>query len=402
MVVFKHISSPWLWLALIPGGMIFGPLPFSSIVYYILLIVLTILSISGAKQNNFLPIAFLISCALSIIIGQPAPLFKSWPRLGLFAILLIGVFPVFSNKKIWFIRSQLFKYTLWLCAFIGVSGVFCYFAGINYFRTDITNPEALLNEAGLFAGFTRHSMLLGPCGAIGIVFFSWLSLQCKKKKIFKYLYWGAAVLCLLTTFLSASRGATFGGIIGFMTLLFVSNRGKIGKFIGIIILLAGIFLAAAPSLERFTKPLYDKQERNDELGGTFSSRQSKWEHRIDEFKSNPMFGVGFAAVDIANRIDYDPNTGTTEAGSSWLALLSMTGLMGFSIFCAIYFPTVRQLTKRALRERGYGKATLYLPLLSIFFVTMFTEGYLLAGGSFFCYFFWLLLGLSYSETHPIN
>ena len=104
-------------------------------------------------------------------------------------------------------------------------------------------------------------------------------------------------------------------------------------------------------------------------------------------------------MDTKNKGDYDNYTGTTETGSSWLALLSMTGLIGFSIFCSIFFPIVRLLKTKALKTRTSGEAALLLPLVAIFFTTMFTEGYVLAGGSFFCYFFWLLLGVSYSETH---
>lgn len=393
-----QFNIKYLFLALIPGGMIFGPIPFNPILYYIFLGILAILSISGSRRTNLLPIILIIAGALSIIIGHPASVFKSWSRLGLFALLLLGVFPIFDSPKIQTVRNKLFISTVWLCAFIGVSGVFCYFAGINYSSSPFHDTSEMLDMAGLFAGLSKHSMMLGPCGAIGIVFCSWLSNK-THNKFFKYTCWICAFLCLLTTFLSASRGASLGGIIGFTTYIYILNKGKFSKIIGIGIILIGIFALISPSLERFTQPLMNKQEHNEEEGGMLYSRQSKWNNRISEFKSSPIFGVGFAAMDTKNKGDYDNYTGTTETGSSWLALLSMTGLIGFSIFCSIFFPIVRLLKTKALKTRTSGEAALLLPLVAIFFTTMFTEGYVLAGGSFFCYFFWLLLGVSYSETH---
>ena len=108
-----QFNIKYLILALIPGGMIFGPIPFNPILYYIFLGILAILSISGSRRTNLLPIILIIAGALSIIIGHPASVFKSWSRLGLFALLLLGVFPIFDSPKIQTVRNKLFISTVW-------------------------------------------------------------------------------------------------------------------------------------------------------------------------------------------------------------------------------------------------------------------------------------------------
>lgn len=395
----KNIDIKYLLIALIPCSIILGPLPHYPILYYAFLALLGMQAISNPKEQCFGAIVFLAACAMSIIVGQPSPIFKSWGRLALFALLLFGVFPIFSNDKVFRLRSQILKYSIWCCAFIGVTGVFCFYSGINYNSITAFAESHTIEDAGWFAGLSRHAMMLGPCCAIGMVLFVWYALDKRQYKNTRLLYWGASLLCFLASLLSASRSAVLAGIVGILVLLFYVFRGKISKLIGLIIVIGGLMIVGFPLYEKMAAPLIEKQEQNESRGGTLASRQEKWESRLEEFKTEPLCGVGFVAVNLENRSDYDPYTGTVESGSSWLQLLSMTGLFGTVSFLAIFIPTLLRLSKRQLSENIHSYGTLLLAILAVFCVSMCAEGYMLAGGSFFCFLFWSVLGIAYSITH---
>lgn len=396
---FKNIDIKYLLIALIPCSIILGPLPHYPILYYAFLALLGIQAVSNPKEHCFGAIVFLAACAMSIIVGQPSPIFKSWDRLALFALLLFGVFPIFSNNKIYLLRSQVMKYSIWVCAFIGVTGVFCFYLGINYNSIIAYADAHTIEDAGWFAGLSRHAMMLGPCCAIGMVLFVWYALDKRKHKYIRLLDWSASLLCFLASLLSASRSAVLAGIVGVSVLLFYVFRGKISKFIGLIIVIGSLMIVGFPFYEKMAAPLIEKQEQNESQGGTLASRQEKWESRLGEFEEDPLFGIGFVAVNTDNRSDYDPYTGIVESGSSWLQLLSMTGLFGTVPFLALFIPTLFRLSKRQWSGNTHSYGTLLMAILAVFCVSMCAEGYLLAGGSFFCFMFWSVFGTAYSITH---
>ncbi len=62
-----------------------------------------------------------------------------------------------------------------------------------------------------------------------------------------------------------------------------------------------------------------------------------------EFESSPLIGVGFDAIDLnlsSASGGYDKDSGMVESGSSWLIILSMTGLIG----AILLFPVLLVLT----------------------------------------------------------
>lgn len=396
----KHIDFKYLLIALIPCSIMLGPVPHVPLLYYAFLAIMGFMAISKSRYTCPGAILFLIACALSIIIAHPAPVFKSWPRLLLFVLLLLGVFPIFDNPKVFKFRYEVLKYSLWFCTIVGVTGVICFKLGINYNTILAYARYHTIEDAGWFAGLSKHSMMLGPCCAIGEVLLTWLAFD--KKRVSgarKWLCWGGVALCFVSSLLSASRSAVLAGVVGVVILMFYVFRGKIMQIAGLGIVLGGLLYFGFPLYEQYANPLVQKQEENNRQGGAFSSREAKWNNRIEEFKSDPIFGVGFVAVLPENTNDYDPYSGTVESGSSWFQLLSMTGLLGTLTFAGIFFPTVMRLSKRLLRTSSHSYGTLIMALLGVLCTSMCAEGYLLAGGSFFCYMFWLILGIAYSLTH---
>ena len=187
--------------------------------------------------------------------------------------------------------------------------------------------EDYVSNAGWFSGLYRHSMILGPMSALGACSLEYLGLAYNKKYFFLL-----AVPCVGSVMFAASRTAFIALVISliFMLFQFSKNKKNFLKNLIISILVIGITF---PLWNRGLDRMASKQAAFDGQG-RFGSRTELWENRISEFKSSPVCGVGFSAVSLASH-DYNPKTGGLEPGSSWLAILSMTGILGLAF--VLYF-----------------------------------------------------------------
>jgi O-antigen ligase len=183
---------------------------------------------------------------------------------------------------------------------------------------------------------------------------------------------------------AASRIA-FAAIIGatiIQLLIYYSWSDSI-RTIGYSALLIAIML---PNADLLTHRLQGKHTVREETG-VFDSRSVKWNARIDEFKKSPICGVGFAAVDI-NGKDFSARSDKhVEPGNSWLAVLSMTGLMGMIPFLIIIYRTCKVVVKLPRDKKVF-----YSGMLSFVLIHMMAEGYILSAGSFLCAITWLIIG----------
>jgi len=123
-----------------------------------------------------------------------------------------------------------------------------------------------------------------------------------------------------------------------------------------------------------------------------------WANRMIEFNSSPYFGVGFATQkDDIITLDNDylevaAATGSIEPGSTYLMILSMTGLFGaFAMFLLMFKAMVsRGFWRRIALQDSYKLATFVF-----FSVHFIAEGYIFSSGALFACIFWLLLGATY-------
>ena len=113
-------------------------------------------------------------------------------------------------------------------------------------------------------------------------------------------------------------------------------------------------------------------------------------YNVYNYKS-PVIGSGFASYNntIVKRKSSD--TGNIEPGSSWLFLLSSTGLVGFISFLLIIFRPILFIIKK--QNFKSTKISLIVSITILFFVHMFAEGYILSSGSFLFLLLWLCIGI---------
>ena len=359
-----------------------GAIPNTQSLYYATMVLMVCVLFFYASRISLEMLGFLIACCISIICAQPSAIFQSWVRLGLFILIAFSASPLLQGTRVCEFRMTVLTTMIKLCVAISVLSFFCYFLGINY-MTDIYDI-GYQNKTSLFGGLTRQSMLLGPMSGVAMIYCGYRGLLTKS-----YWYWIAVVFCGACLLFTSSRSAFLASIVGLLLCLYQFSPTKT-KFIKIVLRVAVVGTIIFTLWDTPIEGLISKHTGNVEMGSATASRDAKWENRLSEFYSSPIWGVGFAACNPDYIADYSPYSGTVEPGSSWLAVLSMTGLLGFVAFCVIISRAFVRVWRCKLKE-----ASLYLGILTFICLHMFAEGYIVAGGSQLCILAWLIISCCY-------
>lgn len=361
----------------------FVPLPMDVIDYGLLIVTALYLFSKGTHFDGLL-MALLLFIPLSIGLAAPDPVFRPWLRYGLFVILLIVVSPLLNSTFAKKFRYKILHGTLLACTAIAALSFIGYFFGINYMRNQYDGGviDYVTNTAGTFGGLTTQSMLLSPISGIGVVTCTYYALTRVRYK--KYFYILVAV-CTGSMLFAASRSALIATICGEMVLyyFFSAKKSVFTKRIVTILLIGAI---SYPLWNRALDGINAKNVGDISQGVNIDSRSEKWKIRLAEFSDSPIWGIGFAAV--SKRDNYNEATGIIEPGSSWLAVLSMTGFVGFALFCSIFFRACRK-TLYTYTPRG----ALLGGVLVLVGVHMLAEGHVFSGGSYLCFLVWLTIGV---------
>lgn len=324
--------------------------------------------------------ALLIYIVINILITDPPDVFLPWLRFGLFALVIVAVSPLIKTDYAKKLRLRIFRGIIICCIIIAVVSFFCYFLGINMMRSVWDGSEIndfQTNNSGTFGGITTHSMLLGPISGVAVIACTYFALNHNRK------FWILAVMCAGSLLFAASRASLLATIAGEIVLFYFSSRhfGKMAKRI-----MQGILILAV------TYPLWggalgglEAKNKGDLTEGVnLDSRGEKWEIRLDEWNESPIFGIGFCSVSSRDAVGIG---GIIEPGSSWLAILSMTGIIGFILFAIIFLRAARN----SLSPRRPSGAVVGAILIMLG-VHMMAEGHIFSGGSFLCFVVWLAIG----------
>lgn len=385
----KSIKVYSLILVVVATSLAVPLIPLGGTVYYIYVILILLYSVfTKTISFDYLLLLFIVWSALGILLNNPNPFFHSWERLGAFSLVISVLSPLLKNNFLYEFRIRAFSYTLLSVVIISVGSFIAYFLGINYMTM------AVSTGAGSFGGLTSQSMLLAPICGMSFCFLLWrlfaISMG-KKEKVFHLLF---ALLSFIVLMIAASRGAFVATVAGSAMIVYQFYRRSFGKLLKTVLLVLALGVICFPVIEPYAANLIEKQQNNEMRGGTTASRDSKWDNRIEEFCDSPVFGVGFATI-ADKHIEEDASMhGVVETGSSWLAILSMTGLVGFVLFFCFYL-------KNSWRLFSSEDITSVLlnGLLMFFAVHMIVEGYVLYAGSYLFYLMWLSLGASNAKLN---
>ncbi len=374
---------------------IIGPMPHVGELFSLYLLGLLIFfllkdnKLSIDKSTFFI----IVAAVLSIFVNNPPEFFHSWERLGQFVIIAGVISPLFQNTKLPFLREKMFMWLLRISVLITILSFIGFFFGINYMRT-----RAEFGHVGTFGGITVHSMILGPIAAISLLFS--FSLGMKKidlPLVKRSVYWIVAGASFLTILLTASRSSLIASLIGVLFLIYKLNQRHLNLFFKYIIAIFVLLIVSFPLWDSYAFSIMEKQKSNTLAGSTTSSRDRLWSAREKEFKSSPLFGVGYAAVseDFGNA--FNKATGQIEPGTSWGAVLSMLGILGFIPFVWLLGSNFYFLYKDS--QNTYVSALLG-GVLIFFAIHMIAEGYVFGAGSFLFFMLWLTIGtvVAYRRT----
>lgn len=382
----------WIFLmALIVAMNCVGNSPMPSIVYEVMVIVSMVVtlfvSVHDRVQLSYSVIAIIIASLLSIIIAQPDSRFRSFQRLAFFSAMLITISPMLMSPKINIQRRILLRYILYFIVLLSVGSFICYFLGINRMQSiDNVYYDDFYSVGGTFGGLVKHSMLLGPLAVISVLFLLNSRAGFLKNKLFRYTLIIASLGALL---MAASRGAIYGGIISIIYVLFMQTKNKI-KFIKRIVFLIVVILITYPIWSFLLGGIIYKNESRsdaDPNNGLFSTRMHLINHRLDEFKNNPLTGVGFSSA-MSFYYPEVKKSGTVEYGNSWLAILSTIGIMGAIPCLYLFISRFLICLKQVSVDNDF---LLVSSTLGFFFIHFLIEGYVMSPGNPLCFIFWLFL-----------
>lgn len=365
-------------------------LPFSwGIGYYIILALTLLFILYGVRTRVEISMLLLFAvCAFSIIGNNIPAYFSSWPRLGTF-VMLASIFSYFlRSKKAVAFRTRLFISISKLLVLVTFVCTIFLALGLGYGY----------KNSSYFQGITVHSMIMGPVAAMTILYCAY-QLQYRHKRRLKLLYFLLIIgsgLCLLQ---AGSRAALIGALVSVIAFMYYLNKKNfftlVKKYIWVILIIA----ASSPFWLTYTDKIEEKNGGLTEL--STDSRAVHWAQRVIEWKSSPIIGIGFGTVDIDTKKGsaFSEQTGAVETGSSWLCVLSMTGVLGFICVLIIIINAYRKALALMNVSRPTGS---YLIAILIFFIFhMMAEGYIFAGGNFLNTQFWLLIGVIYGiSSYP--
>lgn len=324
---------------------------------------------------------FCVACAISLIFNNLSVHYMSVLRFGLFLVLLTLLTPLVDSEPLRQFRRYCWRYAMILCCVAVILSLVAYM--VTLLRNGLGNPFVVIacpNTLGLIAavvsiwltvrligGWTRPVMLI-------------LNVVCLLASILLMIYCGA-------------RSAILGFIVAETYIAVVNiGRWRMMRWVYVAVV-AGVgisFLAGGMVTYRVVR----KFEIGKVANCIIFSRKQLWQSRIEEFAESPVVGIGFT-----NATRYSTLYGNEEAlcvsshrreepGSSWLSVLSNTGVVGFAALAWFNIGLLRKVRNR--RKAGDPGALEPGALLLLFLVVAFFEGYMLYAGSFVFFLYWLL------------
>jgi len=369
----------------------------SQNIYYALmgLLFVIVLGAGGVQKVNPLLAVFLFFCVVSIMMNDIPSRFQPWFRFISFLMVIGLIGPLFSSSKFYAFRYYVFSKTNLAILVLGAGS----------FLTRVL-PLGVPAGRGGWSGFFVHTMILGPMAAIALMLSFYLfylekgkDYPIKKRIIFFQVCIGFSFISLL---LASSRTAILACVAGLLFFFYKIYQERFAKFLYSIIIVTVLTAGTYPLWSQYTSGIQQKMESSEKRGDLTASRTSIWQARLLEFSQSPIYGIGFSHLMYTGGNPKDKeDDGKIEPGSSFLAILAMTGILGFSVFIILFVGYLFFL----LTNKFDTLSTAVLGSLLIFFILhMLAEGYVLSSGGVLFFYVWLLLGNidMYKQTGKIS
>ncbi len=323
---------------------------------------------------------FLLYYGATLFIHSDSELLVRLSRYVAFAIGILLFSPLLMSKQLTLARKYIFvtifrtllmmvliSFFIWIyCAIMGyeISDSHFYYYG--------------------FKGIFDSGMVLSPAAGVVAIISLHKSLTTSSLRIL----WLTTTLISATTCVAAgSRIAVLGMITAFIVEsvlmrnelkdIFSDFKYKIAS----IIVLLGLVAISPAAFKVINHKISIGQAHNSII----YSRQKLWTTRIDEIRTSPLIGIGYANESTALSSENATHKPTNiEPGSSWLSLVSYGGIIGSGIFGWFSYKMFSKIS--ANRHKKYVIPT--IALLTFFFVDGIAEGWLMFSGALLFPIFW--------------
>lgn len=310
-------------------------------------------------------VAYLAAIGLSVIFAVD-PMRAWWGNQermnGLFTILhfLAWLTMAVGLLKTWDQWKRVLNYEVGLSAFMAIIALL-----------QKVNPNLLLFPAGpRVGGLLDNPIYMAAYQIFNLAFLILLAMKTRSRKFWA---WYAVIGFLdIGAFLAAeSRGALVGLAAGIATFaLFYALFTKTKKTRAVILSIAGILFVGYGLLFTFRNvPIIQSSpiSRLLSFSGSVDTRFIAWQIAWKGFLERPITGWGFDDFHILFNLHYNPMSlrfGTYEtwfdrSHNTVLDVLSMTGILGFLTFAAIFGTLFYSVW------RAYRKEWIDLPIASI-------------------------------------
>lgn len=352
---------------------------FPQFVYYLSFLMILFKEFRYKRQmhknaNLFIP--FCVFLWLSSTINMVLDL-----RLVLFTIILYMSMP--SNSLGW----HEYKIKLLNCIFLGfglatLANFYAKLNDINLIQVDDYMLD--MGRIGEFSGFANFAMWTSCAGAMSTLFF--VSMAFRKSlqnKILKIICYAMILVSLYITIISASRSAFFLSLVCSLLIIKMQSR-KATSLMRNLIIIGCTALCFAPVLIDNADAMLNKKN-GLEITVENTSRDALWSQRMEEFRSSPIFGVGFAAHGVGD----NKQVGRNESGGSFISVLAQAGIVGFIIVILIW------ITAIMMPKKIGNNPDLILIYAGFVFMSIHSiiEGYMFQAGWYMCLVIWLSVGI---------
>lgn len=333
---------------------------------------------------NYMLMLFFLSCVVSLIFNHPIANYMSTLRLSLFFAMLCLLSPLVDGASLRVFRNYLWRTSIFLCQFVVIMSLVLYVITVVF------------GDKGRLLLIVSHPIMLSTLAAMVSVIMTWRFLSRENRvsrlsQLFDALSLVAAIIVMVW---GGARGAIISFVVAeiyvFVTL---SHRLRSGRWVLISVVAAIVFAIFIGG--DVTYRVKKKFEIGKENNSIIFSRKQLWKSRIGEFMESPVVGIGFtnatrysSLVGNVREVCINRPDLSEEPGSSWLSVLSNTGIVGFMLL--VCWNAELQRVVRRRRKNGDINAVKYGALMLFFIVDGFFEGWVLYAGSFTFFLYWLL------------
>ncbi len=355
---------------------------------------------------NLLLAGVLLWSAVTIVVMSPPGYFRSWSRLAYMGLLLLVASPLINSPSLARFRRVVWIVLWWILGIYSILSLVIHICEIAY-GSGI--------HSYMFRGLFVSRMVCGLICSLTAVVYSvplFAGRVSRGARVFACMVFAVSLYLVLVSTTRIGFIAIVAGLAIVFSRIKVSFRILAIALTSLVLLVGLMLLVFGDSI---LIPLNNKIRVYSEVGMLWS-RAALFDARIHEFLSNPIFGVGYASERVLTAFDNFSvwvTTGVIEPGSSWLALLAQTGIIGFLLMAVFVWTVIVKayaLMHNAVPISGsfnftpdekifhdhlnassslMCSPTTIVAVFTALLVESLVEGWILAGGAFFALFFWL-------------